>query len=87
MKNNNDTLTSDLEKIKHSSLVKLASDITFNYPTQKLKDEVFNMFMSYVQSLRDELDETQKDHVFHFRRLYDFYDRLENEIGETNNVK
>lgn len=81
------TWTSDIEKIKHPALVKITANMTFNYPTQQLKDEIFNMFMAFVQSLEEELSQEQKDHVFHFRRLYDFYDELENQIGETNNVK
>lgn len=87
MENNNDTWTSDIEKVGHEGLVRLTSDMTFNYPTQQLKDEIFHMFMSYVQALETELCESQKAHVFHFARLYDFYDGLESKIGETKNIK
>lgn len=87
MENNEYIYTSDIEKLEHSGFVKLTCDVTFNYTSQQLKDEVFQMFMSYVQSLETELDETQKAHVFHFARLYDFYDRLGNQIKETKNVK
>ena len=71
---------SDIENVDFSSLVELSADLTFNYSADKLKSEVFWMFMAYIQSLETELDQKQKDCVFHFFRMYDFYEKLEKKL-------
>ena len=86
MKKNAEIWRSDIEKIDKENLIELSNDFTFGNSIERLKDETFWMFMAYVQSLETELDEKQKDCVFHFQRLYGFYEGLEKQI-ETRKEK
>lgn len=87
MEKNAEIWKSDIEKIDVSNLVDLNSDMIFNYSADRLKGEVFRMFMAYIQSLETELSPEQKDCVFHFDRLYTFYERLEEKLIEPKHTK
>lgn len=82
MKKNANIERPDIESVGFSNLVELNNDLFFGYPADQLKSEVFWMFMAFVQSLENELNDEQKSHVFHFYRLYSFYERLEKKLIE-----
>lgn len=87
MKKNEGVERSNIEKVGILGLIELSNDLAFGYSTDKLKSEVFWMFMAYVQSLETELDQKQKDCVFHFFRMYDFYEKLEKKITASESNK
>ncbi len=84
MKKNSEVWKSDIEKVDKESLIALIDkDLIFNSSIERLKDETFWMFMAYVQSLGDELDQKQKDCVFHFHRLYGFYEQMGKQLESS----
>jgi hypothetical protein len=87
MEKNAEIWKADIEKLGFSNLLELSNDMTFNYSAERLKGEVFRMFMAYIQSLETELSQEQKDCVFHFDRLYSFYERLELKIIEIKSAE